>query len=120
VHFTSGLHGLGIDELFPLVRKVHEQYHRRVPTAAWNQALADAVAFRPPPTARGKRLKFNYITQFGIAPPTLAIFVNQPDFFRDQYKRYLEKFFRERFGFEGAPLVFQVRRRRAKKGSTVP
>lgn len=120
VRFTSGLHEQGIEELLPLIRTVYEQYTKRVPTAAWNQALGDAVEFRPPPTVRGKRLKFNYVTQFGTAPPRLALFVNQPEFLRDQYKRYLEKFFRERFGFEGAPLVIRVRRKRARKGSPVP
>jgi len=119
VVFTSALNNMGIKEVFSNIVTVHSQFTRRVPTSAWNQALNDAVTFRPPPTVRGKRLKLGYITQTATAPPTLTIFVNQPDFFRVQYKRYLEGMFRRRFGFEGAPIVMRVRRKQSRRGSPV-
>ncbi len=119
VVFSSGLHGMGIDEIYASIVNVHEQYTKRIPTSSWNQALDEAVTFRPPPTVKGKRLKLNYITQTGISPPTLTVFVNQPDFLREQYKRYLERMFRRRFGFAGSPIVLNVRRKRTRKGSPV-
>ncbi len=120
VQFTSGLYGTGIAELFPAIVKVHDEFNKRVPTAAWNSALQDALTFRPPPTSKGKFLRINYITQTSTAPPTLTLFVNQPEFLKDQYKRYLERKFRQRFGFIGAPLVFQIRRKKsAKQVSTI-
>jgi GTP-binding protein len=118
VVFTSGLKNEGIDEVFRGIIAVHGEFKRRLPTNEWNQALEDAVTFRPPPTQRGKRLKLNYITQIKTAPPTVTIFVNQPEFLRDQYKRYLERFFRRRFGFDGSPIVFHIRKKRSSKGSS--
>jgi len=115
VIFTSGKYNRGTAELFPGIIAVHEQFTRRVATNEWNQALADAVTYRPPPTQKGKRLKLNYITQTSTAPPKITIFVNQPEFLRDSYKRYLEKYFRKLFGFEGAPIVFNVRQKNPKK-----
>jgi GTP-binding protein len=113
--FTSGLYNEGVAQLLPVVTSAHEEYNKRVPTAAWNKALGDAVTLRPPPTQKGKQLKMNYITQTDVAPPTLTIFVNQPEFLRNPYKRYLEKKFRSQFGFYGSPLIFQVRRKSGKR-----
>jgi GTP-binding protein len=113
--FTSGLYHEGVEELLPVVSSVHEEFNKRVPTAVWNKTLADAVTLRPPPTQKGKPLKMNYITQTDVAPPTLTIFVNQPEFLRPAYKRYLEKHFRAEFGFQGSPLIFNVRRKSPKR-----
>jgi len=115
--FTSGLKCEGLEQVFPAIVSAHAEFNKRVSTAEWNKALEDAVINRPPPTQRGKPLKLNYITQTSAAPPTLALFVNQPEFLRDAYKRYLERFFRRRFGFEGAPLIFQIRKKRSRKAS---
>jgi len=112
VIFTSGLKNMGIKDLFPAIISVHDEFHKKIPTSDWNRALADAVEFRPPPSIRGKRLKLNYVTQTGTAPPRLSIFVNQPDFVRDQYKRYLERYFRRRFGFDGVPIIMNFRRKK--------
>jgi len=110
VVFTSGLRHIGISSLFPAIEEVYEEYHKRISTSLWNKALQSAVEYRPPPTMRGKQLKLKYITQTGTAPPTLTLFVNQPEFLKKPYLTYLEKRFREEFGFEGAPLVFNIRR----------
>jgi GTP-binding protein len=115
--FTSGLHGEGIGELLDSIVKVYAEYNKRVPTASWNKALVAAVEYRPAPTNKGKQLKLNYITQTEVAPPRITVFVNQPDFLKSGYKRYLEKHFRHMFGFEGAPLIFQVRRKSPKRES---
>jgi GTP-binding protein len=109
--FTSGLYNTGTGELFPVIRNVWDEYHRKVSTSEWNTAMNDAVTYRPPPSFRGKLLKLNYITQIGIAPPRVAIFVNQPDFLSDQYKRYLERFFRRRFGYQGSPILISLRKK---------
>ncbi len=113
--FTSGLYNEGVSDLFMAIDDAHIQFNKRISTSLWNQALEDAVTFRPPPTQRGKRLKLNYITQTGTAPPSITVFVNQPEFLRDPYRRYLERFFRRRFGFESAPLIFKLKRKRTRK-----
>jgi len=113
--FTSGLNSEGLAEIFPAIVDAHAEFTKRVPTNEWNSALDDAVIYRPPPTIKGKRLKLNYITQTTTAPPTLTLFVNQPDFMKEHYRRYLERFFRRRFGFNGSPLIFQIRKKRSKK-----
>ena len=109
--FTSGLYNQGVKDIFPLIKSVHAQFNRVIPTSVWNKAMEDALQFRPPPTVKGKLLRMNYITQTGSAPPTLSIFANHPEYLRPSYKRYLENYFRRQFGFEGSPLVMNIRRK---------
>jgi len=118
VCFTSGLHNRGIKEIYPTVVKVNEQFNRRVPTPVWNRIIEQAVNFRPPPTVRGKRLKLYYITQTQVAPPSLVLFVNQPEFLKNQYKRYLEHYIRDQLGFDGSPLDIRVRKSQPGKTSS--
>jgi GTP-binding protein len=115
VVFTSGLKIVGIGELFQAIKNVRVEFYKKVATSEWNNCLIDAVTFRPPPSVSGKLLKLNYITQTGTAPPTVTIFTNQPDFMSDQYKRYLERFFRRRFGFDGSPLHISLRKKTGQK-----
>lgn len=116
VCFTSGKKRRGLRDLVRCIIQAHEEFNKRIPTAQWNRVLGDAVAWRPPPSIKGKQLKLNYITQTRVAPPTLVLFVNQPDFLRPSYRSYLEKHFRSEFGFEGSPLVFQIRRKGGRRG----
>ena len=117
VVFTSGLNNMGTDELYLAIREVWIEFHKRVQTSEWNIAISDALNYRPPVSVRGKMLKLNYITQTGTAPPMVTIFANQPGFMSDQYKRYLERFFRRRFGFEGAPILISLRKKSGQKKS---
>ena len=63
----------------------------------------------PPPRYRGRPVKFYYLTQPEVHPPTFIAFVNHPQGVPDHYRRYLVKQLRERAGYPlrpGAP-VFQ-------------
>ena len=45
-----------------------------------------------------------------VKPPTIVLFVNDPDLMHFSYKRYLENRIRETFAYEGTPLVLDVRK----------
>ena len=55
-----------------------------------------------------------YVTQVATAPPTFVIFVNQPDYFPADYRRYVENAFREALKFDEIPLriFYRARERR--------
>ena len=67
----------------------------RVSTSALNQVLTDAMLITPPPSDRGKRLRIRYGTQVSVKPPTLVLFVNDPELAHFSYLRYLENRIRE-------------------------
>jgi len=90
---------------------VVEERTRRVPTASLNKMLKDAVANHPPPSKPGRWLKFFYVTQADVSPPTFIFFVNDPKQVHFSYRRYLENILREQFGFAGTPVRLSFRGR---------
>jgi len=114
---TSGLEKKRITHIFPEINKIIEERKKRISTGELNRFLSHAVAARTFPTYRGKNLKFFYITQVSIEPPTFAIFVNYASAIKEQYLRYFEKALRDEFSFKGTPIRIHVKARREPRGS---
>jgi GTP-binding protein len=64
-----------------------------------------------PPMVKGKRLKFYYMTQTGVRPPSFVAFVNRAEGIHFSYERYLTNQLREAFGFQGTPIRLKFRNR---------
>jgi GTP-binding protein len=39
-----------------------------------------------------------------VRPPSFTLFVNDPHLIKENYRRYVERQFRENLGFEGTPI----------------
>ncbi|MGI0490508.1 ribosome biogenesis GTPase Der [Alkalinema pantanalense CENA528] len=103
--FTSAMNGQRVEKIFDLIAPAAEQHRRRISTSVINEILEDAVMWHTPPTTRqGKQGKIYYGTQVSAQPPTIALFVNNPELFGDGYRRYIERKFRESLGFKGTPI----------------
>ncbi|BFH69322.1 MAG: ribosome biogenesis GTPase Der [Paenibacillus dendritiformis] len=100
-----------LHKLLPVVEHVAEQHAKRIPTHLLNDVVSDAVAYNPPPTDKGRRLRINYATQVAVKPPTIVIFVNDPELMHFSYERYLENRIRTSFDFEGTPIRLFTRRK---------
>ncbi|WP_219836518.1 ribosome biogenesis GTPase Der [Paenibacillus sp. R14(2021)] len=102
--FLSALTKSRLHKLLPVVCHVSEQHALRIPTHLLNDVVSDAIAFNPPPSDKGKRLRINYATQVAVKPPTIVLFANDPDMMHFSYERYLENKIRAAFHFEGTPV----------------
>lgn len=103
--FVSALTGKRVEKILDLVDTAAEQHKRRVTTSVINEVLQEAVSWHSPPTTRqGRQGKIYYGTQVKSQPPTIALFVNDPARFNDNYRRYIEAQFRRQLGFTGTPL----------------
>lgn len=111
VVFLSAKTKSRLTKLLPVVNRVAEQHAMRIPTHVLNDIIMDAVSINPPPTDKGRRLKVNYATQVAVKPPTILIFVNEPEMMHFSYERYLENKIRAAFPFEGTPLRLFSRRK---------
>jgi GTP-binding protein len=112
IHFVSARTGAGLAALLATVQKVEASRRHRVGTGPLNRVLAQAVARHAPKAAHGNRpLRILFATQLRAAPPTFLLSLNHPVDLHFSYKRFLEKQFREAFGFVGTPLVLKVRTR---------
>lgn len=111
VLFVSALTKRRLNRLLPLVNEVAESHAQRVPTHLVNEVLLDAVTVNPPPARKGKKAKINYATQVSVKPPTIIVFVNDPELVHFSYIRYLENKLREAFGFYGTPIRLFLRKK---------
>lgn len=109
--FISALTGQRISKILELIDFVAEQHSSRIGTSMLNQVVNEALLLHPPPPDRGRQLKIYYATQIKIKPPTIVLFVNEPEFMHFSYLRYLENKIRAAYGFEGTPLRIIVRKR---------
>jgi GTP-binding protein len=109
VHFISARHGTGVGELLGTVRTAYAAAMRELPTKELTKALEQAVVAHQPPLVRGRRIKLRYAHQGGRNPPVVVIHGNQTQHVPAAYRRYLENFFRDRFGLKGTPMRVEFR-----------
>ena len=101
-----------ITKVFEEVDRVIEEREKRVPTAELNRVFEKLAAHHEPPLYRARRVKYYYITQVAIKPPTFVVFVNYPEGVHFSYIRYIENNLREAFGFRGTPVRIFAKKRR--------
>ena len=111
IQFISTLERQRIFKVVDLVKQIHGEQQKRIPTRQLNLFLEDVVARLQPPSPHGKEIKLNYCSQVASAPPVIVIFTNHPDLIQTAYKRYIENRFREMFGFEGVPIRISFRKK---------
>ena len=103
--------GQRVGKVLDAALAIDERRRKRIPTAALNKVLSDAVNRQPPPPVKGKRPRFFYATQAAIEPPTFVLFASGSDAVHFSYRRFLENRLREAFDFGGAPMRLVVRER---------
>jgi GTP-binding protein len=111
--FLSALTGQRVQKVLSTILDVDAERKKRITTSQVNTTLESLVARRQPPQAAGREIKLNYATQVETAPPTIAVFGNNPDLVQEHYIRYLHNGFREAWGFTGSPLRVVMRRKSA-------
>ena len=109
--FVSSLTGQRVTKVMALIKRVYEESQRRIGTAEMNEWLQKVIARKHPPARQGKHIKFQYVTQTEVGPPTFVFFVNQPRLVDKSYISYLSNQLREAFGFEGVPFRMKFRRK---------
>ncbi len=104
---TSGVTGRNINKLMERVVELHGRYSQRVPTGELNRFIRDMKSDFPSPMDKRSKRRLNmlYATQFQSSPPRIRIFVNDRKLVQRSWAYGLENRIRERFGFEGCPLI---------------
>ena len=107
----SAMTGQRVAKLFPLIDTVFTEAKRRVSTAQLNEFLQAVTREHPAPMYRGRFVKFSFLVQTVVQPPTFCFFVNYPEAVTNFYKRYLENQLRKYFGFAGVPIRLRFRKK---------
>jgi len=101
--FVSAKEHHGIRQLFALIRKAYESFNKRITTGELNRFL-ETLSWE-------YDMKIYYMTQASTRPPTFVVFTDRAGKMHFSAERFLMNRLRERFGFEGSPIVIKTRRR---------
>ena len=105
VIFTSAITGNSCNKIFDFIDEAVTQFNRHVSTSVYNEIIQEAIRWKSPPIVKaGKQGKIYYCTQISDQPPSIAVFVNDPTFFTETYKKYIEGQFRNALGFKGTSI----------------
>lgn len=118
--FVSALTGKRVENILDLVDSAAEGHKKRVSTSVINEVIEEAVSWHSPSVSRqGKQGRIYYGTQVASKPPTITLFVNDPKRLDNNYRRYIEKQFRQQLGFKGTPLRLIWRGKRLRDGENI-
>lgn len=106
--------GRHLDKLVPALETALASWDQRIPTGKFNAFLSELVAEHPHPLRGGKQPRILFGTQASTRPPTFVLFTT--GFLDPGYRRFIQRRLRELFGFEGTPIVvnMRVRERRSR------
>ncbi|MEJ6490237.1 ribosome biogenesis GTPase Der [Leucobacter sp. USCH14] len=99
--------GRHLEKLVPALETALESWDTRIPTGKFNAFVAELVQEHPHPLRSGKQPRILFGTQVQNRPPTFVLFTS--GFLDPQYRRFIQRRLRERYGFEGSPIVINMR-----------
>ena len=99
--------GRHLEKLVPALETALESWDTRIPTAKFNAFVAELAAEHPHPLRGGKQPRVLFGTQVQNRPPTFVLFTT--GFLDPGYRRFIQRRLRERYGFEGSPIVLNMR-----------
>ena len=99
--------GRGLHRLEKEMVTALENWDKRISTGQLNNWMREAIAANPPPMKNNRLPKVLFATMVSTRPPTIVLFTT--GFLDGGYRRYLERKFREQFGYHGTPVRFAVR-----------
>ena len=109
IHFISALHGSGVGNLYPSIRKAHGAATDKYSTNRLTRILKEAVATHPPPMVRGRRVKPRFAHPGGRNPPLIVVHGSQVESLPDHYVRFLEKTYRRELDLHGTPVRIELK-----------
>ncbi|HSX17102.1 MAG TPA: ribosome biogenesis GTPase Der [Patescibacteria group bacterium] len=103
--FTSSVTGQNVTKLFDIALDIVKRREQRMTTSELNRWLRDTIDKHPPAGLKGRLPKLNYMVQEDDNEiPAFKIFGSHTKFLHWSYKRFMEREFRERYGYEGAAI----------------
>jgi GTP-binding protein len=109
IAFISARMEENLSELIQLAQVMFQQSHTRLATSQLNGAVEEILALRGPSSPTAQKVKVYYATQIDVKPPSIVLFVNNPDLITEEYRRFFVRQLRERLPFSEVPIKLHVR-----------
>lgn len=113
IAFVTAAQGNNVQAVLSLAQHLYTQTNQRISTGRLNRAVRQVLDERAPSTTSGRRAKVYYATQTDVAPPTLVLFVNKPQYLDDSYQRFVINRLRDLLPYPEVPIKLLVRARQS-------
>ncbi|MBI1370099.1 MAG: ribosome biogenesis GTPase Der [Planctomycetes bacterium] len=111
-HFVSAKNKQGLTAVMKTALDLNQQAQQRITTGQLNAMIKGILEQRGPSSKLGTQAKVYYVTMPAVQPPTIAMFVNNPDLFDASYQRYMLNNIRKVAPFAQVPIKLLFRPRR--------
>ena len=111
IAFTTATQGKNVQRLFDIADALFSQAATQLTTARLNKVIESIKAERPAAAKKAKPPKIFYTTQVAGNPVTLLMFVNSPELFDDNYRRFLLNRLHQLLPIEKVPIQLLLRKR---------
>jgi len=106
IAFTTATEAKNVQSVLDLSAEIFKQSTMRIPTVKLNKAFEMIKAERIGASKRGKGgwPKIYYATQVAVNPVTILMFVNRPELFEENYRRFIVGRLRELLSIDEVPI----------------
>jgi len=117
IAFTTATESKNIQSLLDLAAQIHKQATTWIPTAKLNKAFEIIKAGGRGTIKRSSSgwPKIYYATQIAVNPVTILMFVNRPELFEENYRRFIVGRLRELLPIDEVPIRLLTRPHREKR-----
>jgi GTP-binding protein len=109
--FVTATESRKVQTVLDVAQHLFNQSRIRMGTGQLNQVVKQILEERGPSSPTGRRARIYYATQTDVAPPTIVLFVNRPEFLTEPYRRFVLNRFRELLPYAEIPIRLIVRGR---------
>lgn len=120
IAFITAKDGRNVQVVLDSAQHLFKQANNRITTGRLNRAVRQIMDERMPSSKSGRRPKIYYATQVDVAPPTIVLVVNNPEFLDESYQRFMINRFRELLPYPEVPIKLLIRPRGAGAGGPEP
>ena len=114
IAFTTATKAKNVQSVLDLAVDIFKQTTTWIPTAKLNKAFEKIKTERVSGKHKAGRPKIYYATQIAVNPVTILMFVNKPEFFDENYMRFIKGRLQSMLPIEEVPIRLLARRHRDK------
>jgi len=113
IAFTTATEAKNVQSVLDLAAEIFKQTVLWIPTAKLNKAFEAIKAEKTGAVKRkAGRPKIYYVTQIAVNPITMLMFVNNPELFEENYRRFIINRLRELLPIDEVPIRLLARSHR--------
>ncbi|MFI4911685.1 MAG: ribosome biogenesis GTPase Der [Sedimentisphaeraceae bacterium JB056] len=116
IAFTTAKDGKNLQSTLDLATELYKQSICEIPTSILNKAMDEIKNEKVGTAKKGGFPRIYYATQVGVQPISLLVFVNRPDYFDENYQRFMINRLRDLLPVSEVPIRLMFRKHNENRG----